>query len=144
MHTNNFSLKVKQQISASKTNSKILVFQIPCAPEKAFKNPKRLTKVFIRDFGRLRKFLRKKSSPYFFDVLMEDILHQLRLVAYPIISRVWYISGGDRWISAINDRIHHQVTSTSEQWNFHPGCLGYISRVMTPRDSERTWDPRKW
>ena len=27
--------------------------------------------------------------------------NQLRLVAYPSIYRVWYISGGDRWISPI-------------------------------------------
>ena len=35
-------------------------------------------------------------------LLMAEILHQLRLVVYPIIYRVSYIPGGDRQISAIN------------------------------------------
>ena len=35
---------------------------------------------------------------------MEEILHQLRLVVYPIIYRVSHIPGGDRRISAINSR----------------------------------------
>ena len=32
-------------------------------------------------------------------LLMAEILHRLRLVVYPIIYRVLYIPGGDRWIS---------------------------------------------
>ena len=35
-------------------------------------------------------------------LLMEEVLHQLRLVVYPIIYQVLYIPGGDRRIWSIN------------------------------------------
>ena len=63
------------------------------------------------------------------------ILHQLRLVVWPIIYRALYIPGGDRWISSINSRSntskvpkHHQRL---DSWNQRTNCAIFEGNFTT-------------
>ena len=55
--------------------------------------------------------------------LMEEILHPVRLVVYPIVYRVSYIPGGDRQISSIKT---YQKTCL--------GCMIYDDHALRFQD----------
>ena len=52
---------------------------------------------------------------------MEEILHQLRLVVYPIVYKVLYISGGDRRIS--------ERSTVSFRWSFLLSSDSHLRRL---------------
>ena len=52
---------------------------------------------------------------------MEEILHQLRLVVYPIVYKVFFISGGDRRIS--------EPSTVSFRWSFLLSSDSHLRRL---------------
>ena len=59
---------------------------------------------------------------------MEEILHQLRLVVYPIISKAFFIPGGDRRIS--EPSTYQQYSSQID--SAHPKSWKKFSRINPP------------
>ena len=53
--------------------------------------------------------IKLEVSPTSLEILLEEILHQLRLVGYPIIYRVLYIPGGAGFLSFNSMMEYHQV-----------------------------------
>ena len=91
--------------------------------ENVFLHVKMLNSIQVQNckiVGRCDFRLQKRPSPNRIALLMEEILHRLRLVVYPIIYRVWYMSGGARFqLSAVLLLKFSPITFKNQLFSFN-------------------------